>query len=748
VARLSDVEADRRRGEAAVSGLAPEVTELARACGVATSFTDWSGRRRAVPAATVVAVLVARGMDATTPHSARAALQARWAAERRRLLPPCTVTRSGRPATVRVHVPTGGSLTARLDLEDGGERRLTTLPGETALGVDGGTPFVERVLAVPAGIPLGWHRLTVETASRHGQSWLVVTPDRLELPAAAGSGQVWGFLTQLYATRSRGSWGIGDLADLAALAAWSGRDLGAGLVVVNPLHAASPLAPMEPSPYLPATRRFVNPLYLRIEDVPEMGQLPQPQWQRVVELGERLQRGNTSGDLLDRDATWAAKREALELLHALPRRADRQAAYDAYQAREGSGLVDFATWCALAERHGLPWQRWPVELRDPRAPAVAAASVELADRVDLYCWMQWLLDHQLAAARDAAQRAGMPIGVVHDLAVGVDPAGADAWALGDVLASGVAAGAPPDAFNQQGQGWAQPPWSPDRLAAQAYLPWRDLLRSVLRHAGGLRVDHVIGLFRLWWVPAGEKPSAGTYVRYDHEALVGILALEAYRAGAVLVGEDLGTVEPAARAYLAERGLLGTSILWFERDGTGRPRPPERWRELCLATLTSHDLPPTAGYLAGEHVRLRAELGLLTRPIAAEQAADAAERASWLALLRERGLVGRDPDEQELVTGLHALLAQTPSRLLGVSLADAVGDRRTQNQPGTVDEYPNWRVPLTDGDGRPVLLDELPDHPRVQALARAVTGSASAGATGSATGRATGALRGTRYGVAP
>ncbi len=721
-----------------MSGLAPEVLELARVCGVATSFTDWQGRRAAVPSATVVAVLAARGLDAATPQSARAALQARRTAQRRRLVPPCTITRAGRPTTVRVHVPAspaspaGSPLAARLELEDGGERQLAALPGETALGEVDGTPIVERVLAVPPDVPLGWHRLTVEAAGRQGQAWVVVTPDRLEMPAAAGTGQIWGFMTQLYATRSRASWGIGDLADLADLAAWSAHALGAGLVVINPLHASSPVTPMEPSPYLPATRRFVNPLYLRIEDVPEVDQLPKSLRKRVAELGERLQQGNTSGDLLDRDAAWAAKREAMETLHALPRRPDRQAAYESYRAREGSGLVDFATWCALVERHGHPWQRWPPDLRDPRSPAVGAARGELAERVDLYCWMQWLLDDQLAAAGDAAQRAGMPIGVIHDLAVGVDPAGADAWALGDVLASGVAAGAPPDAFNQQGQDWAQPPWCPDRLAAEAYLPWRDLLRSVLRHAGGLRVDHVIGLFRLWWVPEGQKPSAGTYVRYDHEALVGILALEAHRAGAVLVGEDLGTVEPAARAYLAERGLLGTSILWFERDGTGRPRPPERWRELCLATLTSHDLPPTAGYLAGEHVRLRAALGLLTRPVAEEQAADAAERASWVALLGERGLVGSNPDEEELVTALHALLAQAPSRLVGVSLADAVGDRRTQNQPGTVDQYPNWRVPLTDGDGRPVLLDELPDNPRVRALARAVTGSAT----------------GTRYGVAP
>ena len=227
-----------------------------------------------------------------------------------------------------------------------------------------------------------------------------------------------------------------------------------------------------------------------------------------------------------------------------------------------------------------------------------------------------------------------------------------------------------------------------------------MLRTVLRHAGGLRVDHIIGLFRLWWVPNGCGPAEGTYVRYDHEALVGILALEAHRAGAVVVGEDLGTVEPWVRDYLRERGLLGTSILWFERDGEGRPLPPEAYRELCLATVTTHDLPPTAGYLAGEHIELRERLGLLTRPVEEETAVDEADRAAVLALLRELGLLGPDATERDRVEALHRFLTWTPARLLGVALADAIGDRRTMNQPGTNNEYPNWRLPLADGVGSP------------------------------------------------
>ena len=386
------------------------------------------------------------------------------------------------------------------------------------------------------------------------------------------------------------------------------------------------------------------------------------------------------------------------------------------------GLRDFATWCALAEVHGPVWSQWPDSLQDPRSAVVARTAMELADRVDFFCWLQWIVDEQLAAAHRRALAAGMSLGVVHDLAVGVHPDGADTWALQDVMARGVTVGAPPDAFNQQGQDWSQPPWRPDRLAEAGYAPYRDMLRTVLRHAGGIRIDHVIGLFRLWWVPEGRPPSEGTYVRYDHEALIGILALEAQRAGALVVGEDLGTVEPWVRDYLRERGILGTSILWFEQNwDEGTALPPEKWRELCLAAVTTHDLPPTAGYLAGEHIRIRAELGLLTRSVEEELRIDAQEREMWLDLLVARGWLADDArdDEQAVVVALHRALAATPSRLLGVALTDAVGDRRAINQPGTDTEYPNWQIPLADGSGTPVLLEDLIGSPWAATLATAV-----------------------------
>lgn len=686
----------------------PELARLAEAHRVATEFWDWQGRPVDVSAETLVAVLASLGVDASSPGAVATALRAHEQAPLRDLLPPCLVVREGSADRFAVHVRHGDPVEVWVEPEHGGGRRLLVQQDRPVDPVDvDGTLVGEATYAVPRDLPIGYHLLGASSGARTASTALIVTPGRLELPPAVRAARVWGYLVQLYSVRSKRSWGVGDLADLADLVGWTGRELGVGFVLVNPLHAAEPIPPLSDSPYLPTTRRFPNPIYIRVEAVAEYAYLDAPSRRRVTTL-----RGKTAGvdgpdGLIDRDRAWSAKIAALRLVHAAPRSIGRQSAYDAFVAREGAGLRDFATWCALASRHGAATSTWPAELRDPGGPAVTAAQVELADDLEFWCWLQWVLDDQLAAAAVAARQAGAPLGVMHDLAVGVHPDGADSWALGSVLAPGVSVGAPPDAFNQLGQDWSQPPWHPTRLAEANYRPWREMLRTVLRHAGGLRVDHVLGLFRLWFVPAGGPASEGTYVRYDHEALVGILALEAHRAGAVVVGEDLGTVEPWVRDYLAERGVLGTSLLWFERDDDGKPSRPEQWRELTLATVGTHDLPPTAAYLSGDHVDLRERLGLLTRPVAEERAADAAARAEWLDLLGTLGLLRPGATSEDVIDALHRLLTQTPCRLLGVQLVDAVGERRTQNQPGTFEEYPNWRLPLADGAGQPLLLEDLP-----------------------------------------
>jgi len=577
-----------------------------------------------------------------------------------------------------------------------------------------------------------WHGRTVDVPDDTLAAILDALGPRLTqapqaIPSAAvapwPSQRQWGLCIQLYSVRSRSSWGHGDFRDLADLASWSARDLGADFVLVNPLHAAEPLPPVSPSPYLPMTRRQVSPLYLRIEDVPEYDALSASDRARVDALGAPLRAASATPALIDRDAVWTAKRTALEIICAVPLSAGRQAEFDSFLERDRKATEDWATWCAIAEVHGPDWRSWPTALADPGSAPVAELRRARADRVRFHAWLQWLLAEQAAAAQQAARRAGMDIGVIADLAVGSHPGGADAWARQDVIVPGISVGAPPDEFNQRGQDWTLPPWHPGRLAAQAGKPIGDLVAATTRNAGGMRVDHVMALARLWWIPAGMPPGLGTYVRYDHELLGGVVAAEVARADALAIGEDLGTVEPWMREFLAARQILGTSILWFERRADGTPRRPGGWRRGCLATVGTHDLPPAAAFLTGDQVTIRAKLGLLTEPEDEERAKARADARRWLTMLAREGLLtGQAPVSPEVFTvALYAYLTRTPAMLIGVSLADAAGERRPQNMPGTVDEYPNWRIPLTDGDGKPVLVEDLPGHAGVRAVAEAVSG---------------------------
>ena len=702
----------------------PELRELAREYGVATEYWDQGGTHHRVGGAVLHAVLEALGLDVGSPDAVWNALYERRNAHWRRMLPPVFVMRAGVENQVWVHVPHGQTVSSWVDLELGGEAWFLDQVDRWVepRHVDGQL-IGEATMRLPGDLPLGWHRLWARTESPSGEVTesslvLIVTPQRLEPPGLEGHRQ-WGYMTQVYSMRSERSWGIGDLADLAELAAWGGGRQGADFVLVNPMHAAHPVPPMEPSPYLPVTRRFANPIYLRVEWIDEFSELSAEDRARIDELSEPLRLASLSSDLIDRDVIWTAKEEALRIVYQAPRSIGRQALFDAYVQREGDGVADFALWCALIEENG---GTLPKEVLDPGSPAVSAARVRLADQVLWHTWLQWQLDDQMSRAQNAATNAGMRTGIVHDLAVGVHMEGSDAWSLHDILAEGVAVGAPPDMYNQMGQNWSQPPWHPDALAEAAFLPYRDMLRTILRHSGGIRVDHVLGLFRLWWVPDGMPAYCGTYVTSDHEALVGILILEAERAGAWVVGEDLGTVEQWVRDYLIDRGVLGTSILWFERDYDHEPDvplEPEQWRPNAFASVTVHDLPPTAGYLEGEHVRIRGELGLLSRAAEEELAESAEQVQSWRDLCVRRGLLAEDGSNEDLIVALYRVVAASPSKLVGVALTDLTGDRRAQNQPGTDKEYPNWQMPLTNGDGRSVLIDELDDQPLTPRIVEAV-----------------------------
>ncbi len=429
---------------------------------------------------------------------------------------------------------------------------------------------------------------------------------------------------------------MGDLVDLTDLAVWSGSRLGADFVLVNPLHAAEPVAPVEPSPYLPTSRRFFNPLYVRVERIPEYADLSGTERRKVDRRAAGVHRKLDAQDVIDRDTAWTAKRAALKVVHSAERSPGRELDLTAFRERHGEALRDFATWSVLAQVHGNDYRDWPAELHDVSSPAVAAFADAHQEEIAFETWLQWVVDEQLQLAQAKAVGAGMTLGTMHDLAVGVHPGGADAWRLRSTYASRIQVGAPPDPFNQIGQNWSQPPWRPDRLEELGYAPFRDLIAAVLRHAGGVRVDHIIGLFRLWWIPEDRPPSEGTYVRYDHEAMIGVLALEAMRAGAVVVGEDLGVVEPSAREYLKARGILGTSILWFERDGHGRPA---RRGEVAgvLSGLGDHPRPAADRRLPGRGPRAAAGP---PRPARAQRRAGDRRRRRGARVLAGRGQAAR------------------------------------------------------------------------------------------------------------
>jgi len=711
----------------------PALGELADRFGISTQFYDWKGRHTQVGEQTVIAILAEFGVDASTPERARAAAQRVRDDHWRRIVQPCVVLRAGQEGRVDVHVPAGAPVSLRIVGEDGNDHLPWQVDNWNPDRPIDGRMIGEATFGIPGNLPLGYHELivTVGTHDADGSaadggihttatSTIIVTPNRVGLPRRMGASRVWGYAAQLYSVRSHHSWGLGDLTDLADLCTWSASQ-GAGYLLTNPLHAAEVAGRMEPSPYLPSSRLFVNPIYIRPELIAEYHDLDQYD----ASLVESLRTTTLDDDpqaLLDRDRTWQAKSQALELIHRVDMSASRRMAFTAFRVARGRRLEDFATWCLLSELHGSDWHDWPAELHDPHGAAVARVRREHADRIDFHMWLQWIADQQLSTAQSSGTDAGMPVGLICDLAVGVNGSGADAWMLNGLFAREMNVGAPPDPFNQAGQDWGQPPMRPDVLEQMAYAPLREMVSSALRHAGGVRIDHIMGLFRLWWVPKGLDPRHGAYVRYNHEAMVGVVALEAYRAGALVIGEDLGTVEPWVRDHLASRGILGTSIMWFETDPDGRPRQPQQWREHAMSSVTSHDLPPTSSYLRGDHVELRDRLGLLTESVDEERENARRERETWLASLRQQGVLEADEDDPEQVTlAMHTLLTRTPSKVINATLTDAVGDPRTQNLPGTEDEYPNWRVPLSGQDGEPVYLEDLYSSDRVARMAKVLRG---------------------------
>lgn len=546
------------------------------------------------------------------------------------------------------------------------EPALKIIPEGTGAAVDGPSTLrledatEQRVnVQLPSDLPLGYHQLTNLESGRELR--LIVTPRTCYLPADL---RIWGWALQLYSLMSRSSWGIGDLADLQRFVLWSADKLGAGLVMTNPLGAATPDLPQQPSPYYPSSRLYRNLLYLAIEQVPGAREAI-PQLDELAVQGRRL----NDESMIQRDSIYKLKLRALEAIWSCSR--DR-VNFSEYEIREGKHLELFAAFCVLAEMHGSNWRNWPGAYQRPNATALGRLKTEHSDRMRFFKWIQWLLDSQLARASERRT-------IMQDLPIGVDPDGADAWMWQDVFARGVSVGAPPDTFNSAGQDWGLPPFIPHKLRADGYEPFIQTMRSTMRYSAALRMDHVMGLFRLFCIPVGKSGKEGTYVRYNSQELLSILALESVRAQAFVVGEDLGTVEEGVREKLAERKILSYRLLWFEDD------PPEKYPELAVAAVTTHDLPTIAGAWTGTDIAEERKLGMKPQTELDEQICKQ---------LRTFAKVKESDPLPTVIKKAHKALARAPSAVVLAELEDVLGMTARPNLPGTSQEVrPNWSIPL-------------------------------------------------------
>jgi 4-alpha-glucanotransferase len=599
------------------------------------------------------------------------------------------------------------------------------------------------MLRVPLDdIAPGYHRLEVACSGDMAAATLIVVPSRAYTPPAWQTEQRrdWSITAQLYSLRSQRNWGIGDFSDLGSLARHAVA-LGASSIGLSPLHALFAANPRHLSPYSPSSRVFLNALYIDVEAVPEYaGSDAANAITASAEFRQRLEAVRAS-EFVDHEAVWSLKLQVLRVLHAEFRaqqhrrpQGERALAFQAFKDAGGVALVNFARFEALqqhlvAQGVGASWHAWPQAYRHVDSAEIAAFAAEHDEAIDFSAYLQWEADRQLGAQAQAMREAGMATGLYRDLAVGVDPNGAEAWGEQDLLVAGATVGAPPDVYNPKGQDWGLTPFNPKALQQTGYAAFIATMRANMRHAGALRIDHVLGLKRLYWVPSGMGAAAGAYVDYPFEHLLGIVALESHRNQCLVVGEDLGTVPEGFREEAQRRGLLSYRVLMFEREnGDGAFLSPSDYPELAAAAASTHDLPTLAGLWRGRDLEWRRDLALY--PTADEAAMELAFRAGTrAALIDALGLRDRldatAPTQagpmadsasaaiRDLIEAAYRYLADAPSRLLLVQIEDLAAEIEQMNMPGTVDEHPNWRRRLKPS------LDALFGDPAVVHLAREI-----------------------------
>jgi 4-alpha-glucanotransferase len=709
------------------------LSQLAEQVGIASDYYDIAGTKHVATDDTKQAILEAMGFRVDSQEALSAALRAWKERGWRQPCEPVLVIREGQ---------TGARLVCCLALDDGKEHTVQLqwdVRDEGGVAVQSGQvgPGLEPVdvrfldgqrhvrvdLPVPEDLPIGYYDLTVRGDGLLGGGYattrLIVAPRHCYIPLIfQGHFRVWGVALQLYSLSSDRNWGCGDFTDLGNIVSWAGDTLGASVIGLNPLHALRNQAPYHTSPYSPLSRLYLNDLYIDLERLPEFwGSDDAQQQYRSPEFQAKLKAWREDRRV-DYDAIAAAKRSMLDLAYRqflkeaysgeepdLKPQTPRAWLLERFIQAEGEPLELFAIFQTIEEERRLLhaksvlWPDWPKQLLSPGV-AVREYGRRHRKRVRFFQYVQWVAAEQLSELKRQTGRIPMPIGLYHDLALGTDGTGADAWIYQEVLALGIDCGAPPDPLGPEGQNWGLPPVNPHRLRASRYDMFIRLLRNNLRFGGAIRLDHVMALFRLFWIPRGQPASTGTYVRYPFEELLAIMALESVRAKALVIGEDLGTVPDWVRDKLAQAKILSYRVFYFERTRDGSWKTPAEYPAQALAVVATHDLPTLTGYWSGEDLQVRAGLGVYPDEPARRKAWDERERekATILGALKREGLLPDGVTEDvasvpvmtpALCQAIHVYLAMTPSWIVIANLEDGLGEISQTNMPGTVETHPNW-----------------------------------------------------------
>lgn len=721
---------------------ARQIATLGRLCGILPGFQDNLGRRHRTSLATYQALLSAMGVPWENPEARQMEIERRQVEGFDRLLQPVTAAFSADSIAVRIksaNPPPLPELKARVELtSEGGQ----SLEGECLLNHPLRPQFypvsrgfrVLMQLRLPQELEPGYYDLKVRIHSDTGEeadaTRLIVSPAvAYQPPHLAGGRRLWGFNLPLYALTSAHNWGIGDFTDLEEVIRWAGK-LGAAFVGVNPLHAPPPLAQESVSPYSPTSRQFLNFLYLNLEQVPELEESLEAQALLASPGFQAAKERVRATPLVAYAEIFRLKRQILEVLfgtfcakHGAEKPCTvRGQEFVRFIREAGEPLQKFAEFSALAEYwEESDWRRWPPEFHHPDGEAVASFAQEHRRELLFHQYVQWLADRHLHGAKEQANSSGLSFTLYQDLALGTVPGGFETWVYPGLFAQGASVGAPPDAFNPKGQDWGLPPMIPERLKELRFQPFINLLRANLPVDGMLRLDHVMALFRLFWIPHTGQKAAGAYVRYPAQELLAILTLESQRRRTMIIGEDLGTVAPGIRRELKKRGIFSYRVFYFERDQDGKFRAPGDYPRQAVAAVTTHDLPTLAGFWEGRDIQVKKALHLYPQEELAEKDAREREldRRNLLEALARTGLLSQDllakelsgqscPEEVRL--GVLEYLGQSAAALVEIRLEDVFGVTEQQNLPGTTTEYPNWKLKL------PLSLIQMREAPQPQLLA--------------------------------